>query len=275
MALKENAKKYILKTLKDYPKAKKAWEFIHNHNEIKMNWDMADYIMIEKMKYNDHGRTHAYIVASNALKLFKLIQKLKIKTDLIKDHGGNIDDVATILLVSALFHDIGNQVDRTHHYMFGNMIANNYLDEILEFSHGKSSKAKRVILKSFIYHAIAAHDLDCQPLTLEASLCSIADAFDLTEGRALNAFNMDAFSMHTFSALSIKTIDYNLNKKKKIQIDLEMADYAGIFQLENLLLPKIMASNIRDLFEFKISILPRVKKQIHKIEYKKGDFHFI
>jgi metal-dependent HD superfamily phosphatase/phosphodiesterase len=98
--------------LADKPKARKMWDLLKDDLEVNANWDMANYIAVKKLHYNDHGETHVKIVAANALKMLSILLKRKVQPDLVKDHGGDVDDEYLVVLSAALLHDIGNQVFR-------------------------------------------------------------------------------------------------------------------------------------------------------------------
>jgi len=56
-----------------YPKTHSLWEMLVNDREARANWDMADYMAVNKLKYNDHGLTHAIVASTNAIRIFDLL----------------------------------------------------------------------------------------------------------------------------------------------------------------------------------------------------------
>jgi len=272
-ALKNKARDSLFKFLKPYPKAMKAWEFIHGHEYIKANWDLADYLLLEKMHFNDHGRGHAYVAAMNAVNLMLHLMKVKVKPDFVKDHGGDLDDAMTILVVATLLHDIGNQVSRENHHMYGVMLTSQLVEEILKGVNPKITPEKITIMKGFILHCIASHDLDTQPLTTEAAVCSIGDGMDMTRGRSFTARKLGSFSMHALSVWMIESVTLSV-MNKKVQIRVVMDDLAGVFQIEQLLLPKVKSTYLMKYIDLLIDIIPRKKKKSYYIRHKAGDYHF-
>lgn len=59
----------IEKLLADKPKARKMWKLLNEDEEVRASWDMADFVAVTKLNYNDHGEIHAKIVAASALSI--------------------------------------------------------------------------------------------------------------------------------------------------------------------------------------------------------------
>lgn len=272
-ALKEESKAKILELTKDLSKARKTWDYIHDSKEIKALWDAADYMMIRKMHFNDHGRTHAYIVGAKALQILRAMEKIGRIPDYVKDHGGDFDDCASVVLTAALLHDIGNQVHRSHHYIWGALLTDNLLEGIYKAGHPEMDRAKYAIFKSFVLHAVVAHDLDCKPLTDIAGICSVSDALDMTKGRSVHALDAENYTIHTFSARMIESVKI-AQEKGKIVIYIKMHGLAGFFQIENFLVKKISSTSIKDLIDLEVTILPR-KQEIHRLSYCDGKYDFV
>ncbi len=66
--------------------------------EANADWDMANYITVLKLGYNDHGDIHVKIVAANALKMLKILFDHGIVTSAIKERAADEDDVYLIVL---------------------------------------------------------------------------------------------------------------------------------------------------------------------------------
>jgi metal-dependent HD superfamily phosphatase/phosphodiesterase len=50
----EEAEKTITQLTADKPKARRMWELLKNDPEVNADWDMANFIAVSKLKYNDH-----------------------------------------------------------------------------------------------------------------------------------------------------------------------------------------------------------------------------
>lgn len=83
--LMEKAEAEIESSLAKYPKALKLWRLLKDDAEVNADWDMADYIAVAKLKYNDHGEVHAKIVAANALKMLDLLLEAGVLPDIMKE----------------------------------------------------------------------------------------------------------------------------------------------------------------------------------------------
>ncbi|MEM1990492.1 MAG: phosphohydrolase, partial [Candidatus Bathyarchaeia archaeon] len=115
----EEAERAITELVANQPKARKMWELLKDDPEVNADWDMANYVAVAKLKYNDHGEVHAKIVAANALKMLNLLLDNGILTSVVKERAGDEDDAYLVVLAAALLHDIGNQVHRENHHISG------------------------------------------------------------------------------------------------------------------------------------------------------------
>ncbi|MBO3755354.1 MAG: HD domain-containing protein, partial [Candidatus Brockarchaeota archaeon] len=147
----EEAERTIVQLTEGKPKARKIWELIKDDPEVNADWDMANYIAVSKLKYNDHGEVHAKIVAANALKMLRLLLENGVLTSVMKERAGEEDDAYLIVLTAALLHDIGNQVHRENHHVAGVYLAIPLLNRLLpEIYENKE-----------VMYEIRAHILNC------------------------------------------------------------------------------------------------------------------
>ena len=128
VAMMEGAEKTITGLVADHPKAKRMWELLRDDPEANADWDMANYIAVAKLGYNDHGDTHVKIVAANALKMLRLLFDNGVLTSAIKERAGDEDDAHLIVLAGALLHDIGNQVHRENHNVSAGLSCNSIVE---------------------------------------------------------------------------------------------------------------------------------------------------
>ncbi|MCD6512377.1 MAG: HD domain-containing protein [Thermoplasmata archaeon] len=252
--LEKEAVNSILEATSRYEKARKMFEMLVKDEETRANWDLANFIAVEKLKYNDHGEVHAKIVAASALKMYQILAERGIKTDFIEYGGGDEDDVALILLSAALLHDIGNQIYRKNHPLHSVYLAipilNRMLAEIYE------DVEKRTEVRGFILNAIYAHDAGIPDLTMEASLVGIADATDMTKGRGRMAFDLGSTSIHVVSALSVESVIIAAGNEKPIELIIEMSNSSGIFQVEETLGKKIIGSPMEKYVDVVATVTP-------------------
>src|SRR5438067_107461 len=131
--LEQDTMDRLHKMLASYPKASRFLDILVADPEVRANWDMADYIAVSKLHYNDHGEVHHKVVAA---------------------------------------------------------------------------------------------------------------ACDMTKGRSNYALDIGSISIHTVGGVSIERVLIEKGKRKPIQIRVELSNSAGIFPVEEYLVPKV---NIGDL----------------------------
>ncbi|MEM2927339.1 MAG: HD domain-containing protein, partial [Nitrososphaerota archaeon] len=205
ITMMEEAERAITELVANQPKARKMWELLKDDPEVNADWDMANYIAVAKLKYNDHGEVHAKIVAANALKMLKLLLNNGILTSVIKERAGDEDDAHLIVLTAALLHDIGNQVHRENHHISGVYLAIPLLNRLLPKIYEEEEIMYEI--RGHILNCIYSHEFDVRDLTEEACLVGIADGTDMTKGRGRMAFDKGNVNIHTVSALSIEKVE--------------------------------------------------------------------
>jgi hypothetical protein len=221
-----------------YPKTKQLWDLLMNDAEAQANWDMADYMTVSKLGYNDHGETHAIIAAANAIRIFELLVQAGLTPDVVASGAGDLDDSCMTAAVATLLHDIGNQVHRKYHEQMGLGLARTMLDRLMPEVY--PDVARRVQLRAFILHAILAHDFDPPPLTFEAGVVAVADGTDISKGRGRKAFDLGKVDIHSVSALAIDEVWIDKGREHPVEITVVMNNSAGIFQIEDTLTKKVV-----------------------------------
>ncbi len=225
---------------KKFPKAARVWELITRDPEVRADWDMADYLTVTKLSYNDHGEAHARLVAANSVLIYHLLLEARVMPDVARSGAGDEDDACAVVVAACLLHDIGNQVHRQGHELIGVMLARPILDRILPEVYPDIER--RIELRAFILHAIHAHDLNPQPLTFEAALVALADGTDITKGRGRTAFDLGKVDIHSVSALAIDEVRIAKGGNHPVEITVVMNNSAGIFQIEDTLTRRLKNS---------------------------------
>jgi len=247
LTMKDDAEKTISDLVADKPKARKMWELLKDDPEANANWDMANYIAVSKLGYNDHGDIHVKIVAANALRMLKMLLEHGIATSAIKERAGDEDDVHLIVLTGALLHDIGNQVHRENHNVAGVYLAIPLLNKLLPKIY--EDKELMYQIRGHILHCIYAHEFEIKDLTEEAALVGIADGTDMTKGRGRIAFDKGNVNIHTVSALSIERVEIMKVTERPVRILIDLSNSAGVFQIQETLGRKIAGGPLEDYFE--------------------------
>lgn len=254
-ALEEQSVKTIVDSLKDYPNALKMFHILEKDEETNTLLNLANYIAVRKMGYNDHGPIHARIVTANGMRLIKIILGSKdLQLDSINGLGMTEDDAHLIVVAGCFLHDIGNSVHREEHEIFSVILGKGLLERILPSLYPDVSKRTAVIEQ--ILHALYAHDVGENALTIESAIVVIADGCDITKGRGRLSFDMGKHDIHSISALSIESVDIYKGKTKLIEIHVNMSNSAGIYQVQETLANKVAKSPLRDYIEIVADLTP-------------------
>jgi len=253
-ALETESLSCIQESLKGYPKAQKMFEILMSDDEVRADWDLADFIAVKKLKYNDHGEVHAKIVCASSLKMLDILLEKKITPDFIKENGGDEDDEHLITLSAALLHDIGIQIYRENHSLFSTYLAIPILGRVLPLLYDDIEK--RTEVRGFILNAIYAHDSKVTDYIMEAALVGIGDATDMTKGRGRMAYDLGNLGIHIISALSIERVLILYGKKKPIEIAVEMSNSSGIFQVQEILGKKIVGGPLEEFISLQALVTP-------------------
>jgi metal-dependent HD superfamily phosphatase/phosphodiesterase len=161
----------------------------------------------------------------------------------MKNYGMKNEDAEVVVVLGSIFHDLGMVVTRTDHEKYGVLLSLEFIERCLTPIYNKEELA---ILCSEVLHAIVSHEEPNKPLTLEAGIVSVADALDMESGRARIPFEAGKIDIHSISALSIEKVEIIEGQKKPITIKIIMSNSAGVFQIDELLKPRIESSGLRE-----------------------------
>lgn len=263
--LEQESMERLRSLLVPYPKASSFMETLIADPEVRANWDAADYLVVAKMGFNDHGEVHHKVVATAAAGMLQLLVEGEVQPDVVSSGAGDLDDAFLVTVVASLLHDIGNQVHREGHPAMSVVLAIPILDRLL--TNVYPDVEQRYEIRSFILHAIRTHDIDLRPLTLEASIVAVADACDMTKGRARYVFDVGEISIHTVGALAIERVQIGKGKAKPVAIAVELNNSAGIFPVEQYLLPKVNVGDLAPHVEVLVSSAPLDSHSDQRIVY--------
>jgi uncharacterized protein len=236
------------------PKLKAVMEKVKDNKKLKTYWRCANVMAIERMGYTDHGPTNVKIVANLSLKLLRiLVEKKLITPSIVENYGLTNDDAEVVVVLGSIFHDLGMIVQRREHEKYSAFLALEFFDKFLTPTYSEEEKA---IITSEVLHAIVTHEEPpsneptCKILTKEAGIVGIADALDMEAGRARIPFQSGKVDIHAVSALSIEKVDIEVAEGggKPINIKIKMSNSAGVFQIDELLKPRIVNSGLEQFF---------------------------
>jgi uncharacterized protein len=238
----EEADHAIRRDLIEFPKTLAAYDALSHDLEALANWDMANYITVRKLGYNDHGRVHAWVTGAASLAILELLLENGVRGDVLESGTGDVDDTYLVVLIGTMLHDIGNQVHRNAHEAFGVTLAMPILERLLTPIY--TDVSLRTKIRGFILHSINCHDLNPAPLTLEGGITAVADGTDITKGRGRKAFALGKIDIHSVGALAVDQVVIARGTDKPIEINVSMNNSAGIFQVEETLAKKVINSPI-------------------------------
>jgi metal-dependent HD superfamily phosphatase/phosphodiesterase len=240
-----------------------AFDELENDVEVQTLLDDGNRMAIDRMGYSDHGHVHSLIVSLHGIKLIRLIGKGLTPT-IVKEEMGDDKDAELIVLLGCYLHDIGMATGRGNHEAFSVFYAKPILDRILAKVYPDDLR-KQVHVRSDILHAIYCHDKAAIPMTVEAGVVGVADALDMTKGRARIPFEAGSVNIHSASAMAIESVKIRTGDKKTVRIEVVMNNASGIFQIQELLEQKIRnAPSLIDHIELYAVMAPESDKIIEE-----------
>jgi metal-dependent HD superfamily phosphatase/phosphodiesterase len=240
-------------------KLKYVIDKVKKDKKLQTFWKCANVMAIDRMGYTDHGPTHVKIVANLALKLLRILVDRQVKPSIVRHYGMKNEDAEVVVVLGAIFHDLGMIVIRNDHEKYSALIALEFIEKCLTPVY---SEEERAIICSEVLHAIVAHEHPNKPLTVEAGIVSIADALDMEAGRARIPFESGKIDIHAVSALSIEKVEITEGEKKPITIKITMSNSAGVFQIDELLKPRIENSGLQDYIHVVAEITGEKERKI-------------
>jgi uncharacterized protein len=248
---------------KENQKLKQVVEKVRQDKKLHAYWRCSNVMAIERLGYTDHGPTHVKIVANLALKLLRILVENQVKPSIVKDYGMKNEDAEVVVFLGSIFHDLGMIVIRNRHELYSGVVALEFLDKCLTPTYNEEERA---IITSEVLHAIVTHEYTGaktnRPLTVEAGIVGIADALDMEAGRARIPFKAGKIDIHAVSALSIEKVDVIEGQEKPITIKITMSNSAGVFQIDELLKPRIETSGLQSYFHVVAEITGEKERRI-------------
>ena len=233
-------------------KAETIADFIFSDQEILILQDYANIVSIKRLGYNDHGPVHMRKAALNSLTMFELLHQAGIKFNLEKEGLGNVEDSRIAVLTASLLHDLGMTVSRTNHEYLSIIITQPIINRILEKFYQENTE-KIPVLRSLIIEGIFGHMGSQSINSLEAGLVLIGDGCDMEKGRSRITTLLSVLprvgDIHKYSSSSIEKVVIEKGDKKPVKITVKMNSKVGIFQVEEVLFPKINSSPVKQYIQ--------------------------
>lgn len=227
--------------VKQNERLKQLVDLVQADVELNQLWRCANINAVDRLGMSDHGEVHIRIVANSALRIYRLLMEGGVESSLVKNYGMTTDDGEVVVVAAACMHDLGISVHRDSHERYSLWLAYPKARQI--FSH-MYTEPQLTIMVAETLHAIIAHDADERCLTIEAGAVKVADATDMSEGRSRIPFKAGQVNIHSVSARAIDSVKIEKGEKLPVRITVNMANSAGIYQVDDLLRHKLKTSTI-------------------------------
>lgn len=226
-----------------------ALKILEGDEEVQELLRMSNVMAVSRLRYNDHGRIHAIIVSGAALEIANILARAGFTPTGVRDRTlESWEDAKLAILLGAYLHDIGNSIHRSQHELLGVLLAKSVLDRLLPSILGEKGR-RAVALRQEVLHIIYSTEYSTRCLTTEAGVVKIADGTDMSQGRARVPYRLGKVDMHAMSAFSISFVEISEGSERPVRITVNMSDYAGLFQIEQVLMPKILTSSLENTVE--------------------------
>ena len=238
---------------------KRLAELLLNHAEVKAIQDYANNVSITRLGFNDHGPVHMKIVCRNALKILSILHEAGVQTHLEKEKAGTFADSVSAVLIASLLHDSGMTIGRKNHEFYSAIISQPIINEVLgQVLPDDKEVMRRTVIRSIALEGIIGHMGTQQIHSIEAGIILIADGCDMTKGRARIPLEIPTKpaegDIHKYSAHSIEKVKIRKGEHCPVKIEIHMASEVGLFQVEEVLIPKLNSSPAKHLIELYASI---------------------
>jgi len=216
-------------------------EAANARDDLYALWVAANVTAVDRLQMSDHGPVHMRIVANSALRILRLLVAGGVQPSLVEDYGLDVLDAEVVVVLAALLHDVGMSIHREGHEEYSLFVAQPILDELLAAAYEQPA---RTILRAEVQGAIISHRSGGRPLTLEGGVLRVADALDMAQGRSRIPFETGSTSIHAVSAAAIERVTIEACETHPVRIGIQMANSAGVFQVDELLGRKLRGSGL-------------------------------
>ena len=240
-------------------KLQRLVEAINRDIGLHQLWRCANVNAVDRSNMSDHGPVHIQIVANISLKLLRLLMQGGVEPAIVRDYGLESEDAELIVVLGAALHDIGMSIHRHEHETYSLILGAPRARELLS---GIYAEPELTIMTSETLHDVIAHRSDERTYTIEASAVKVGDALDMTQGRSRIPFEQGAVNIHSLSAAAVERVIIRRGEEKPIRIEAILNNSAGLFQLDELLRPKITSSSIAAYVEVEARIESENEKRL-------------
>jgi len=240
--------------------------YVLNDEEIHIYQELANTVSIKRLGFNDHGPVHMRKVTLNAIKMFQILTEAGIVSNIVKEEIGTVEDSRIAVFLAAFLHDIGMAIGRQNHEISSFVLSDQIILRILKTIFPNEIN-RQIVIKSTVLEGIMGHMTHHAVHSLEAGIILIADGCDMEKGRARIPMLINQESrvgdIHKYSSSAIEKVTIDKGDEKPLRITIEMSASVGFFQVEEVLITKIMASTVKPYIELYAFVTGRdVKRYI-------------
>ncbi len=192
--------------------------------------------------------------------MFNILKEEGIQPSLVKEDTGSYEDSRIAVLLASFLHDIGMSVGRQNHEMSSFVLAERITDRVLK-AVLPDQFIRQLAIKSVALEGIIGHMTHHAISSLEAGIILVADGCDMEKGRSRIPMLINNESrvgdIHKYSSSSVEKVTIEKGSEKPIKISIEMSASVGFFQVEEVLIGKIMASTIKQYIELYANVIGR------------------
>jgi metal-dependent HD superfamily phosphatase/phosphodiesterase len=245
---------------KNNPLLTKVVESVNENIELKSLWKIINVNATDRLGYSDHGPTHFQIVANYALRIAYLLDKKGVGFSIVNDFGLTKNHAEVVIFLASIMHDLGMSIHRVNHEQFSLFIARDFLSKILDFMPVE----ERTVVISETLHAIISHSHGSsgKTSTIEGGVVRVADALDMTKGRARTSKLL--VDINNVSNNAIESVFVNSGEQKYIDIKIVMTNPAGLFQVDDFVEEKLDPSGLKEYIDIKAYIIEDGQEKLFK-----------
>jgi metal-dependent HD superfamily phosphatase/phosphodiesterase len=151
-------------------------------------------------------------------------------------------------------------IHRVGHEQFSLFLANPFLKQILDFLPIE----ERMVVVSETLHSIISHSHGSsgKTSTIEGGIVRVADALDMTKGRArISKLLVD---IENVSNNAIESVFVNEGTEKFVDVKITMTNPAGLFQVDDFVEEKLDPSGLKKYLDVKTYIVENGEEKLFK-----------
>jgi metal-dependent HD superfamily phosphatase/phosphodiesterase len=220
------------------PRLQALADRINGDEELRQLWRSANVNAVDRLGLGDCGEVHVRIVANAALKLLRLLRDAGHQPAVVTVHRLTPDEAEVIVVLAAAVHELGLAVHTEPAVVAraGLVLADRKSHELLD---GIYEARERAVVCAEALHAVVAQEANVDCLTLEAGVLKLADALDVTKGRARLSAEAGRRLGSANSAPVVDEVMIQRSKTPPVRVVLRLSRAQGLPAVEALLQSKL------------------------------------